>query len=242
MYCCHRVSTELHLTNISYHILSTVIPHPEIFRIIYSLCSLLYSSQQFHYLLRFSTKILVILIVSAVLQKWAEIRFKCLPEVTALSNCFSDRRPYQHHSASGDCTNRKRRRMQHGLCWLRRYHPSYDLCCSSWWRQRFMSGNSVMIRVNIYMWTFRIWYKHTTGFYNHCEDYLKYFRSSVEVKSTTLSAVPTQISISNRHVYLQCLTVFILISPWSSNGCFRNYDFRNLPNNYFGLVHLISRQ
>jgi len=52
--------------------------------------------------------------------------------------------------------------------------------------------------------------------YKHCE----VFRSKVELKSTALSAVPA--TISNRHVHLQTLTLFILISLLSSNGCFWN--------------------
>ena len=114
LYCCHRVSTKLQLTNISYHIISYLIPHPEISNINYSLCSLLYCTQQFLCLLCLSTKMLVTFNVSAVLQKLSEIRFRSLPEVTVL-NSFSGGRLCQHHSAYGDCTSRKRLLMQQCL-------------------------------------------------------------------------------------------------------------------------------
>ena len=86
--------------------------------------------------------------------------FKILPEVTAFNICFPGRRSTQHHSAWGDCTNHKRRRMWQCLCCSWRHHWSYDLCWSSWWGQRCLPGNSVMIRIIIYTWTFRICYKH----------------------------------------------------------------------------------
>ena len=89
--------------------------------------------------------------------------FRILPEVTALNFLFLGRRRCQHHSAHGDCTNRKRRLMQHCLCFLWRYHCSYDLCCSYWWGQRCLPGNRIMIRINIYIWTIRVWEKHTAA-------------------------------------------------------------------------------
>jgi len=49
---------------------------------------------------------------------------------------------------------------------------------------------------------------------------LKYYRSNAELKSTALSAVPTPMTVSNRHVDLQRLTLLILIPLLSSNGCF----------------------
>jgi len=115
----------------------------------YSLCNLLYSSQQFLCLLWFSTQMLVAFIVSAVLQKGSETRFYKLPEVTAFNNCFSGRRPTQHYFAGSDCTNHKRCRMQQCLCFCWRHHSSYDLCWSSWWGQRCMPGNGVRIRIII---------------------------------------------------------------------------------------------
>jgi hypothetical protein len=123
--------------------------------------------------------------------------------VTALSICFSGGRRLEHHSASGDCTDHKRFLMQQCLCCFRRYHCSYDLCWSSWWRQRCMPGNRVMIRLNIYTWKFRICYKHKTVIYNHCEVWLKYFRSSVQLKSRAL------LRCTNTNVDLKSTCLFV---------------------------------
>jgi len=64
--------------------------------------------------------------------------------VTAINNYFSGGRLWQHHSASSDCTNCKRRIMQQRLCFVWRHHCSHDLCCSSWWGQRCMPGMRVI--------------------------------------------------------------------------------------------------
>jgi len=63
-----------------------------------------------------------------------------------------------------------------------------------------MLGNRGMIKINIYMQTNRICYKSNNIFYNHCENFLKYYRSNVELKSTALFAVPIPKSSSSRHV------------------------------------------
>jgi hypothetical protein len=68
---------------------------------------------------------------------------RSLPKVSALNNYFTGGRPFQHHSASSDCTNHKRRLMQQCLCFWGRDHCSHDLCCSSWWGQRCMPGMRV---------------------------------------------------------------------------------------------------
>jgi len=69
---------------------------------------------------------------------------RSLPDVTALSNCFSGGRRSQHHSAYGDCTSHNRRLMQQCLCCLWGHHCSHDLCCSCWWGQRCMPGKRVI--------------------------------------------------------------------------------------------------
>ena len=159
-------------------------------------------SQQFLCLLWISAEILVAFIVSAILQEGSETRFRRLPEVTVFNNCFSGRRLFQHHSASSDCTNRKRRFMQQCLCFFWRYHCSYDLCWSSWWGQRCMPGNGVMIRIIIS--EHFVFVTNTQEiFYYHCVECLKYYRSNVQLKSTVLSAEPKSTSISNGQVDFQ---------------------------------------
>jgi len=79
-----------------------------------------------------------------------------------------------------------------------------------------MPGNRVMIRI-IISEHFVFATNTQELFYYHCEDCLKYYRSSVQLKSTVLSAVPKTMSISNRHVDL-CISLFTLLSLWSSNG------------------------
>ena len=80
-----------------------------------------------------------------------------------------------------------------------------------------MPGNGVRIRI-IISENFVFATKTQESFYYHCEECLKFYRSSVQLQSTVLSAVPTGMSSSNRHVNLQSFNLFILTSFWSSNG------------------------
>ena len=118
------------LTTIT-HCAACYIPHN------YSLCSLLYSSQQlltvqpaiflttithcaacyilhsnFSALYAFQRKCCLLFLFRQCYKKNQGRAFRSLPNVTAFNICFSGGRLWQHHSASGDCTNHKRFGMQ----------------------------------------------------------------------------------------------------------------------------------
>jgi len=65
-----------------------------------------------------------------------------------------------------------------------------------------MPGNRVIIRI-IISEHFVFATNTQEIFYYLCEDCLKYYRCSVQLKSTVLSAVPTTMSSSNRQIDLQ---------------------------------------
>ena len=155
--------------------------------------------------------------------------------MTAFSNWFSGGRPSQHHSASSDCTNHKRRLMQQCLCCFWRHHCSHDLCWSSWWGQRCMPGKRVRRKIIIS--------EHFVFATNTRENFIitvKIFWNIIGPMST----YNRQRSPLYQHQCRSQIDMLIYsVLLWfilQSKGCFWNYKIRKFLENYFGSILWIS--